>query len=143
MSVTKAIQGLENDLENAKQNHANVLQSAIVFEGQIKKLTSAIEALKLIGPDEEAAPIMHRTKSPGRKSKNNMPKTDSAFWQALITAKHQKTSDILAAAVGKLGITDAEKIAALKQRMPNALTKLLDEKKIKSEGQRLDRTYFV
>ncbi len=148
MSVQSAVKQLADALTDAHEGLKQSEAQVVFYKSQVIKIDEAYKALTAILPPEEFnVPTVKKAGRKGAKPKahkTDFPKTDSAFWLGLITATPQKTTDILAAGAKKLGFAadDKEKIATLKQRMPTNLQNLINDKKISSAGERLNRTYF-
>ncbi len=151
MSLQTAVKQFQSALGDAKQNLEQANQAVVFHTGEVARIESVLNAMQgILLPEDFDNGAPTPAKKAGRKGakpkahKNDFPKTDAAFWLDLINAKPQKTTEILAAGAKKLGFasTDTEKLATLKQRMPTNLQNLITDGKIKSEGERLNRTYF-
>lgn len=147
MSIQSATAQFDAALVEAKGNLENSKQAVTHWEGQVSKLTAAISALSsILTPDDfQPAPARGKaaTKKPAGKAGPDVPKTDSAFWKSLLSEVPQNTKEILDAATTKLQVTDPEAISVLRARQTAYLQKSAAEHLIKSEGERLNRKYFV
>ena len=149
MSVKSAVQQFRDALEASKANLEDSKQKVVFFGKQVEKYTKALASLsEVLTPEdlEGSTEAPKAVKKPSEASgKAQLPKTDKDFWFSLVTTAPQKMNDILSTAVQKLGIAedDKEAIAALRSRQAIYLQKFLDDGKLKSEGERRERTYFI
>lgn len=151
MSIQTATSHFQFALEDAKNNLESSQKAVTHWTSQVTSINAAMEAIKGILPAEafSTEPLPVKGAKAGTKkavqkdgSKRALPNLPEEFWLELLTATPAKMQEITDLAAAKLGLTDADVIATLKKRQANALAKLVEEKKIKDKGERLDRTYF-
>lgn len=150
MSVQTAVQQFRDALDTSKQNLEDAKQNVVFFGKQVEKYTKALTSLTevLTAEDLEGsnqAPRMAKKSTKAEGDKVQLPKTDKDFWFSLLTSTPQKMNEILATATQKLSIAESDKdtIAALRSRQAIYLQKFIDDGKIKSQGERRERTYFI
>lgn len=149
MSVNNVVMQMGANLANAKESLANAEGQVVYWSGLVGKLEEAYKAVSdILGPEDMTMPAPKKgaiKATSKRPHKNKELKTDSAFWFGLITEAPQKASDITTAAANALGIKldDIDQIAVLNKRRPMALQALIDQGKIKSQGERATRTYSL
>lgn len=145
MSIQSATKQFDDELASVRANITNCEESLVRDRAKETKLVSVIEHLKSVFKDDDLTPA---PKKPGRttktKHRSELPATSAEFWTGLLAATPQKTDAIMAAAVTALGgITGEDNITALRKRMTSFLQTASKDGKIKSEGQRNDRVYFL
>lgn len=147
MSIKTAMKQVEDSVNEAQTNLDTAKNGVIHWEGQLAKLIEAKMALSKIFTAEDFAspPVKGGTKPAAKKAKSAtaIPATDSAFWHGLLTPEPQSTKEILGLATAKLGVTDPDGIKTLQGRQTAYLQTAAKDGLIKSEGERLQRKYFV
>jgi len=160
MFISNAIIELDAAADRATQGIEESKKMLDFFQKQLDKIIitkqamSAIEDINLNVPPPSISglPVETKEKKPrekkepakaAKKTDDDLPHTKSDFWLGLITTTPQKTSEILDAACKALNITDKDQRAKLKGRQTFNLQKFVDLKKIQSEGEQLNRTYFL
>jgi hypothetical protein len=148
MSIQTAMKHFDDSLDEAVGNKAEAEKAVIHWTEVVRKLTEAKSALSLIlSPEDIAAAPAKGTKPAAKKAAAKsgvaVPKTDAAFWNGLLTTEPQGTKDILELACKKLNVTDPEAVKTIQARQTAYLQTAAKEGLIKSEGERLQRKYFV
>jgi hypothetical protein len=148
MSIQTAMKQVDDSLIEAQTSLETAKSDVIRWEGQLAKLTEAKTALSKIFTADDFAPPPAKAGKPAAKkaaAKGGVaiPKTDSAFWHGLLTATPQTTKEILDLATAKLEVTDSDAIDKLRGRQTSYLQTAAKDGVIKSEGERLNRKYFV
>lgn len=148
MSIQTAMKQVDDSLSEAQTNLETAQKGVIHWEGQLAKLTEAKTALSKIFTADDFAPPPAKGGKPAAKKATAkggvaVPKTDSAFWYGLLTATPQTTKEILDLATAKLDVTDPDAIDKLRGRQTSYLQTAAKDGVIKSEGERLNRKYFV
>lgn len=149
MSVNNVVMQMGTSLASAKECLATAENQVVYWSAQVTKFEQACQAVTdIFGTEEMAMPAPKKgaIKAVSKRAhKNKELKTDSAFWLGLITEAPQKAAEITTAAANALGIKldDADQIATLNKRRPMALQALIDQGKIKSQGERATRTYSL
>lgn len=148
MSVLNLITQTEKLLAEAKENLQEAETMTLHWTDQVEKLTSARHNLNQIFPDAATSTTVafkKGVKVASKKADRNvtLPKTDKAFWMGLMSNEPQKTAEILSKAAAALHIKDDSEaeMTLLKQRQAAFLQNSIADKSIKSEGERLNRTY--
>lgn len=149
MSVLNLIQQTDNLLSDAKESLQQAELATLHWKDQVDRLTAARENLNSIFPDAATSvsvkfkPGVRKAETKRPEKSVSIPKTDKAFWMGLMSKDPQKTADILAKAAATLHIKeDSEaEMTLLKQRLSSSLQNLIADGSIKSEGERLNRTY--
>jgi len=78
-----------------------------------------------------------------KRDGNGLPFTGGSFWTDLMSSQPQSASEILNAAIVKLGFTpNKEQLQKLTQRLTFALHALVKSKKIKDSGKGRERRFF-
>lgn len=147
MSIQTAMKQFDDALAEAVESKATAEAAVEHWSLQVQKLTEAKNALSAIltPADFAAAPgkPAKAAKRASAKSGAAVPKTDSAFWMGLLSETPQSTKAIHEQACAKLGVTDPDAMKTLQARQTSFLQTAATEGKIKSEGERLNRKYFV
>lgn len=144
MSIQTAIKQIADALAEANTKADESRKGVIYWDEQVVKLTKSYASIKELFP-EDAVSYSPDKKTKAQGKEKSLPKTPTEFWIGLLTEEPQKMAGILSAAAEKLGVKmeDDENIKVLRARQSNVLQKLIEDGKIKSEGSRQDRTYFL
>lgn len=150
MSIQTATNQFNAALEDAETSLTEAKQAVIHWEGQVLKLTELKKAMTaILSPEDFEAPPPKTSRTAAKKAtvkatkSSDIPATNTEFWLSCLTTEPQKTSAILAVAVGKLNITGADNIKTLNARQTAFLQKQAAEGGITSAGERANRTYSL
>lgn len=147
MSIQTAMKQFDDALADALGSKEEAEKGVVHWTAQVAKLTEAKTALsKILTPDDFAPAPAKSAKvaaKKGNRKASDFPSTDAAFWNGLLNSTPQTTNEILTAAAAKLSIEGEEKLAILRGRQTAFLQKAAKDGLIKSEGERLNRKYFV
>lgn len=150
MATVNIMQQLEDNLLTAKAGLEQSEKAVLHYQGRVTKLTAARQALKdILGDDDEAAPsIAPRGKKmvarPARVKKVTAAlKLPEDFWMEFITAQPQKLAAIFESGVTKKAVTDEADKVTMKNNLTYKLESWEKAGTVKSEGTRLNRTYFL
>ena len=137
-----------------KAEIAHFTEGLVYYQQQIDKLQKALAVLGDTGANKKAAPTKTaittkpargkaKTKGRATAAPGKIPSTGGDFWISLISDRPQSGSDVLSAAIAKLGLQSSrETKATLSARMTNALTHLVKSKQIQDSGVRRERRFF-
>lgn len=145
MSIQTAMKQFDDALSEAQTGKEDAEKAVIHWTEQVAKLTKAKAALaEILSPDDLIPAQVKAKPSKAKAAKaSSLPKTDSAFWKSCLTETPQTTKEILDVACAKLGVTDPEAVKTLQARQTSFLQSSAKDGSIKSEGERLNRKYFV
>ena len=149
---------------------AHVQAGLAYYQGLFETLNDALHQLDAIEDEEKAGPEQAPKKqrgrprkaqsSRGRKEKsahtqrrgrpkagssdNRLPSTGGDFFLRLLSDRGQTAPQLLEAATGQLSFKpNAEEVKQLRARMISALMAMMKAGKVRSEGERRQRTYFM
>jgi hypothetical protein len=157
-NLVSAKQALRAELAHARQGAAYYQSLAETLEEALEKLEHVNEvgtprrnarrgeAANATSATAAAMPA-RRGRKPGAAGRGmrdrSLPSTAKDFWPSLITDQPQSASEILQAAVDKLGITPNEdQLKKLQQRATFALNTLVKKKAIEDSGSGRGRRFF-
>jgi len=153
-----------SNLENAKAAiEAEIIHAKegfAFYASRVKALERTLLQLSNLGAEEGAAseaatPTAIKrgqkagTKKSSKKAKgaqaggNELPFTGKDFWPDLVTAEPRSASEILQAAIGRLGFTPTkEQVQKLTGRMIFAINSLVKANVIQDSGKGRERRFF-
>jgi hypothetical protein len=153
-NLQSAKAAIEAELSHAKKGLAFYHSRIDALETTLSHLASviganvAVSAAVVNGSSKSAAgkPAKPQKNKKGVKESagaNELPFTGGDFWSSLAINQPRSASEILDAAVGKLGFTPTkEQIQKLSGRMTFALNALVKAKKIQDSGSGRERRFF-
>jgi hypothetical protein len=151
-NFTSAKDAIKSELEHARKGAAYYQSLVDTLEEALAKLDSigsgadmpvrksaGIGSARAAGASKRGRPA--RAKNATGKT---LPSTGKDFWPSLVTEEPQSASQILHAAIERLGFTpDEEQLQKLRQRMTFAINSLVKTNKIQDAGSGRERRFFT
>jgi len=132
---TARVKSLEQALEelNIVEESATVSAKGLKSQGKVRgaKKSARLKLSKQSGKSGAASEVA------------DLPSTGGDYWTNLVTEEPQHSSEILRAAIGRLGfVPSPEQVKKLSQRMTFALNAFVKVNKIQDSGSGRDRVFF-
>jgi len=152
-NLESAKAAIEAELAHAKEGFAYYQSRIEAIEkmlAQLANVTGAKSGTSAIGKGaKKTVSAKHTKAAKGKRADKDavggdkLPFTGGDYWTNLVTERPQSVSEILSAAVAKLGFTPSkEQTQKLAGRMTFALNALVKTKKIQDSGSGRDRRFF-